>query len=586
MRALWSTPRRAYLTSVIAGVVLALPALGAPFAIDDFFHIASLEGAAPARVRWWELFTFAPADALRRDILVQSGALPWWTAPDLEIAFFRPLSSALVALDHGLFGRAVLGWHIHSLLWWAALLLVAGRFYRRVLPAGAAAFALLLFAVDDSHWLPLVWSAARNATVAMVPALLALVAHLRWREDGWRPGLVLAPLAFAVGLAGGEVALGVLAYVVAFEALGRVQDRWGTRLLASAPYGAVLAVYALARRATGAGVSGSASYIDPTRQPLVFVRAALGRVPALVGNSVFDVPSELWGAGIGARPWLVGVGLLAAMLVGIWLRAALREMPPEEGRSVRWLTAGAVLALVPGAAGMLGERVLLPSSLGAAAVFAVLLRDGLRRWREARGRGGGRRAIVAIGLVLLGLPNVVLAAPLLVGKIVLWKGLGDRAREQVCGVPLEGAGPTRAVVVWAEEPPLAEFGGGVRWFYCRGTIASWTVLSMAPDAQRLTRTGPDELTLSMLGRPMLRSEWEDLFRSPDRPMRAGDTVRQRGGLEIAVQAVTDGRPTLVRFRFPGRIEASEFRLLVWRGGRLAALPVPGVGESVLLGRTR
>jgi hypothetical protein len=30
--------------------------------------------------------------------------LPWWTSPELKLAFFRPLASALVALDYALFG--------------------------------------------------------------------------------------------------------------------------------------------------------------------------------------------------------------------------------------------------------------------------------------------------------------------------------------------------------------------------------------------------------------------------------------------------------------------------------------------------
>jgi hypothetical protein len=112
---LWSTERRAYLTCVGLGIMLALPALAAPFAIDDFSHIAGLEGAARAPVRWCELFTFSPAAPARRQLLITSGALPWWTAPDLRLAFFRPLSSALVTFDHALFGRTrSAGTSIHS----------------------------------------------------------------------------------------------------------------------------------------------------------------------------------------------------------------------------------------------------------------------------------------------------------------------------------------------------------------------------------------------------------------------------------------------------------------------------------------
>jgi hypothetical protein len=61
--------------------------------------------------------------------------------------------------------------------------MLVGMLYRRLRPAGTAAFALLLFAIDDAHWMPIVWSAARNGPVSMVPSLLGLGAHLRWREQ-------------------------------------------------------------------------------------------------------------------------------------------------------------------------------------------------------------------------------------------------------------------------------------------------------------------------------------------------------------------------------------------------------------------
>jgi hypothetical protein len=61
---------------------------------------------------------------------------------------------------------------------------------------------------------------------------------------------------------------------------------------------------------------------------------------------------------------------------------------------------------------------------------------------------------------------------------------------------------------------------------------------------------------------------------------------QWGGLEITVEAVSDGRPTQVLFRFPGPIESGAFRLLVWRAGRLEALPLPAIGGRLALGNSR
>jgi hypothetical protein len=107
---------------LVLGFLLALPSLAAPFALDDLFHLRGARGRDPPPLRWWELFTFAPADPARHHLFVAGGLLPWWAARDLRLAFWRPLSSALVALDQAIWGRAVVGWHLHSLLWWMALL--------------------------------------------------------------------------------------------------------------------------------------------------------------------------------------------------------------------------------------------------------------------------------------------------------------------------------------------------------------------------------------------------------------------------------------------------------------------------------
>ena len=67
--------------------------------------------------------------------LVDFGA-PYFAAPGLVLHFLRPLSSALMALDHALFGRRPLPYHVHTLLWYAALLAVVGA-----VPPGGAPFA-------------------------------------------------------------------------------------------------------------------------------------------------------------------------------------------------------------------------------------------------------------------------------------------------------------------------------------------------------------------------------------------------------------------------------------------------------------
>ena len=565
MRRLW----------IALGIVLALPALASPLSLDDYVHLAFLEDILPVHRQWWNLYTFVPEDSAARETMLRYGMLPWWSSPELKLVFFRPLASALLKLDHVLFGRHVLGWHVHSLLWWAALLGVVARLYRRAVPAAAATLALAMFAIDDAHWAPIVWPAARNGLVATTFALLGLCAHLRWRQDGWRAGAALAPLALALGLASSELALSVFAYVASYELLDGAGAAWPRRLSALLPYVPLFALYALARSMIGAGASGSGVYLDPTVEPLRFAWAAAGRIPALLGNIIWNVPAILWAAGARAQAWLVCLGVLGLIFVAWWLRSALHRLAPEEARAVRWLGAGALVSLIPAAAGLPSEHTLLPASVGAAPVLALLVRDGVRRWRESRGIL--RRGWAGAMLAAVALPNVVLAAPLLVGKLLYWRQLANHITNVVCACPVVRSNSTRALLAWSDDP-FALYGWGAAWLSCPGPMLAWMPLSQSPHPQTLTRVSANALLLEYPDQPALDSQTEALFRDPRAAMQVGTTVKVEGGLTVTVEAVERGRPKRVRFEFARPIEDTDFRVLEWQKNHLGNLTLR-IGES-------
>ncbi len=94
---------------VALGLALALPSLGIGFFADDYSLIGELEHRFTYNPRWWDLYQFFPggADLTRR--MIAGGDDPWWSAPDLRLHLLRPLPSALIALDHAVFGRWALG---------------------------------------------------------------------------------------------------------------------------------------------------------------------------------------------------------------------------------------------------------------------------------------------------------------------------------------------------------------------------------------------------------------------------------------------------------------------------------------------
>lgn len=95
--------------------------------------------------------------------------------------------------------------HAHSLLWLAVLVFGAGAFYRRILGSTwAAAIATWAYAVDDSHGLAASWLANRNGLIATALGIFALVAHDRWRSEGWKAGPYVTGALAWLSLQGGS----------------------------------------------------------------------------------------------------------------------------------------------------------------------------------------------------------------------------------------------------------------------------------------------------------------------------------------------------------------------------------------------
>src|SRR4051812_20621834 len=172
--------------------------------------VLTIEGVAPAPIPGpFHLYSFMTGAPGERDWLVRQSALPWWSADGIRLAFCRPLSSALLVLDHALAGRHPLLYHVHSMLWYVLAALAAARLFRRLLPEREAALAALLFAVSPAHWMLAAWPSARHVAISGAFVVVALLLHIEAREQPegrsrWRSVAAFACAVFA--LCGGETA--------------------------------------------------------------------------------------------------------------------------------------------------------------------------------------------------------------------------------------------------------------------------------------------------------------------------------------------------------------------------------------------
>lgn len=572
---------RAFWIASLCVVVLASPALLADFYADDVVAVLRLEGLVPDSSGGpFRLYTFASGEPGQRERVVDHGPLPWWTSDGLRLSFFRPLSSALLAVDHALGGRNPLGYHVHSVVWYLAAVLAAGALLRRLLPEREAAVALLLFAVSPAHWMLATWPSARHVAVSGTFALLALLLHLRARQAGRRARVawVGALVCGALGLMGGETGLGLFAYVVAYEAFGR-SDAVSLRLRALVPWGALLVVYGGVYKALGFGVRDSGGYVDPAADPGRYLAQLPSRLAVLADAALLGVPSEVSGLAPRAAPVLAAMGVVATVAFALLLRRALRVLDARIRRTMTWLLVGAVLAAFPGAAGLPGDRVLFMSNLGITAALAlVLLHAG------SKGPGTALAALPArAGVGLFALVHVVLAPAVFAFDARLLATQSHAAMAAASSAEIPAREGVHVVGIGLSDPLVGMYLGATLWLAPRADPRPRIVqlLSMSGHDHRVKRTDPRTLEIEVMGGALLEGAFESVVRSPDAPLRAGDVI-PLGAESVEILDDDHGRPTRFAVTLDRPVDDPAIALVVWRDGGLRALAPPAVGEEVLL----
>lgn len=554
--------------------VLMMACLNVGFVADDHMHrVSMVEGAGlPGFDRGpLDLFTFSTGDAEELDVLRSSGTFSWWVAADLKLNFWRPLSSAVSALDYRLWPNAAWLMYLHSIAWFSGLLLVLRLLYRRFHPGWVGALALLMYAVDDAHG-PLVgWISNRNSIVMTTCAAAALLFHDIGVRDqkGW--GKALGPVLFAAALLSAEGAVATLGYLAAHAAFID-RRRIGRRLRSLAPYAMVFVAWMLAYRAMGRGTSASGVYLDPSAEPLSFLQHAAHRIPVLL-LSAYGAPwSGFWPA---YPPAVAGVVLVGAF-VALGLLARLSWPLLRRDAVARFWLAGSLAASVPIAGTFPADRLLVFVGVGAFGLLALLLRSYAAR--EAPFDRSWPRAVAKL-LILI---HIVLAPLLLPIRMRSMEGVGrtlalfDRAVPRDASIAEE-----TVVVVNAPNDGLVNYLPFVRASRGEPYPARLRLLSTSFEETSVRRV--DEQTLEI--RPQggfLATMAERMLRGIERPFERGTVVSLPDASVTVTEVLADGRPAAVEVRFTDSLHSPTRRWVCWRDGGFVPFELPAVGHSVML----
>jgi hypothetical protein len=565
---------RLVLQVVALVALLSIPTLFHGFMADDH----ALRGFLLHTPPWgqWaksplELFSFYDGDPARAGSLVDHGFAPWWTDPAVRIAFFRPLSCFTHWVDFALWPRVPLIMHAHNVAWYLALVVVASALFRRVLGAGwPGGLAIVLYAIDPTHGVLIEWIANRNAVVAATFAVLSLVLHDRARREG-RWGLALASAGcLALGLLGGEVALGAAGYLAA-HALFLDGARPRARLAGLAPHLAVLLAWVLFYRVAGYGASGSGVYVDPGQSPLRFLGAAAGNMPLLIQSELGGIPPDILFFVPHPSP-LIYVG--AALLVGALLLAVV---PLLADARARYFLAGALLATLPGAATFPAGRLMLLPGLGLVGLVA-LVAEGLvertRTWKP----GPSRWAALYVGAWAGGV-RLLLSPLLLVStshQLVVLEHIialyGDTLSDDPA---LAGQ---RVVIVNAPDTFFTYYIVAQR--LTAGRVAPGKLLLLAAGVRDVEIERRDASTLLVRSEGgFYRGGSELLTRSPWTSMPVGTKVAYTDVTVEVTRTDAAGVPTEALFRFAKPLEDASLRWVTWRGQGFAPFALPAAGEA-------
>ena len=562
------------LGAIAAGVVVHWPSIGAGYAADDYLQIAILEGWYPVERHALDLYTFV--DSSRGDLapLMERGTMPWWSHPDLRIAALRPLSSALIYLDHSILGLSPAAKHVHSLLWWALAVVAVAGVVRQLVSPAVGAVAAIVFALDPANVFPIAWLANRAALVSASLGLLGAWAHVRWRQGSFRAGRYLAPCCSALALAGGEYALAALCYVIAYEAVAAPGSP-RQRALAATPTLALAAGYLAAFFGLGYGSVGSAIYVDPFRAPGAFFENAWVRWSTLL---------LLEFLGVGASPtskarFILGLAILAGL--GVALHRVARELEPATRRGVWALLLGALLSMVPMLASAPHIRLLVIPGAGGAGLIAVVIVAAMGRFRGARTAPRGW-AVVGIG-ALLGIVHALIAPLQTAAEARGFRDLLEKTRARYLAAALNDDGIERRSVIVINAlhlfnllyPPYVRQAAG------SPMPASYRVLATTPGAIELHRPDARTLRLDAVQTGMFRDPSAVLFRTPDRRLEPNDVVRVPG-LDITVARTDASGARSVRFRFAVPLEHPSLTFLSITPEGLMTQPLPPPGGSLVI----
>ena len=551
--------RKQMILPLLLALLLVSPSVFTGLQLDDYYHWGlvtenSLATPGDDSAGIFKLFTFLDGHPERTQVLVDKGMLPWWTLRDVKYMFWRPLSEITHGIDYLLWPDQPVLMHIHSLVYFALLLLATYGLLQRWLTGRALNWAYWIFCLSYTHGFAAGWLANRNAVLASMFVSLTLYCHDRWRSENLQRFHGLGVLCFVLGLLCGEIGVSgglfLLAYALCYERRFDNKPfvvRYFQRLMTLFFYGSAGIAWLLLRGLMGYGAEGSGHYVDPT-QLGHFIATVSERYLLLMNGLFWSVPPEFASLLGNLLPWiiaLIGFGYLAFGVAPL-----LRAQP-----LARFSLLAVLLMLLPVCATNPHSRLLMAASIPM--VVLIGLYFGIRAEQHSRLAQVLRKGLSVLLVVsLLGLSPLLLVFESVQMKLVMDGILNKGAK----ALRIEPDQENRIHVIL--NPPVSSVAGyiqGVRAYHGLNTAQAVIPLVSALGEVDMQIAADGRIDMEN-PRGLYEASQESLLRAPSRALQPNDTLTVAGIVATVLAVNSDGIPTRVAFQLPANRADYVFHL--------------------------
>lgn len=582
------------LTAIVVGVGFNLPSLNIGAAFDDYYHQAFIETQLesssdfPLMPReWWDLFNFCgPGGKAEIQLGILLGKYPWWTYPELRLAFLRPLSTLSHYLDYLLWPKDQRLMHAHNLLWYVGILIVLGLYYRRMIQTSwIAGLALLIYCLDEARVESVGWIASRNTLVTAFFFIVTLISYDKWRREGWRPGWVTTPVLFLITHLCSEAAWGLWAHFFAYALL---LDRASPlkRLIGLLPMILISLGWRWLYDALGYGTYGTYYYIDPINSPMRFLNELPERLLVCFGEYFYFVPRNAYfgSPDIGNGYDTVLFILILLILPTAWVFFSMMR----SNREMRYWLVSSLLICIPLCTVYPMPRLFLVASISASPLIAQTIASFTGYFKRSNAPAASllirvilvrfTQALVALLAVAWLALHIVAAPYFLLQRNASLRGVlhYGTAHAQLIPSGPELSGKTMVIINTPDLYPTL-FSLSRRQNHSPVYPQHTIIIGETTNSFVLRRASENAL-LVMFNKGFFQSTYSLFLRDVIYPIPIGYRIKQLDFF-ITVERITpDGRPLAVKIE-RSSLDSSNLIWVIWNGRKFSRVTLPPVGRS-------